>query len=338
MARLTEKSIEQIVEKRRRASEPDRAASWRMSSLIQTFHQPIKHRAEILRYFPIAVVATIDGFFRARLANLIDSGEPFVSNAVTKYPDIRLTLQFAEALTNRKVSLGELMMETISISNFKSLIQVLGNITGRPDCLKEIAEATSQALGNEGNKPFISDAADTWSRLDKVFETRHILCHELAVDVVLEESEMRLLLLASQNFIRASARWLEQLEEPNILDKIRKRKEERKRRFTNTQKTLETMFNDIEQLLHDNSSTNAMELRETTNEARLILIRYQEALQKIAAYDPFGLPNSKLDAPTDDFRFLQPMEEKLHILLMHLQSEARHRGKRDAAVLEARKR
>ncbi len=43
MTRLTEKSIQQTVEKRRRAPEPDRSASWRMSSLPQSFHAPISH-------------------------------------------------------------------------------------------------------------------------------------------------------------------------------------------------------------------------------------------------------------------------------------------------------
>lgn len=102
MPRLTEQAIREIAEKRSRASIPDMAASWRMSSLLQTFNSPAQHRTELLRYFPVAVVASIDGYFRARLAELIDAGDPFLSNAVSKYPDIKLDMQMAGALATKK--------------------------------------------------------------------------------------------------------------------------------------------------------------------------------------------------------------------------------------------
>ena len=69
-----------------------------MSSLIQTFNYPLKHREEFVRYFPIAVVASLEGYFRARLSQLIDSGEPFLSNALKAYPNIVIDTTLAAAI------------------------------------------------------------------------------------------------------------------------------------------------------------------------------------------------------------------------------------------------
>ena len=82
-----------------------------MSSLIQTFNYPLKHREEFVRYFPIAVVANLEGYFRARLSQLIDSGEPFLSNALKAYPNIVIDTTLAAAISTKRVTLGELLMQ-----------------------------------------------------------------------------------------------------------------------------------------------------------------------------------------------------------------------------------
>jgi hypothetical protein len=215
MARLSEKSIREIVDKRQRLSTPDVAASWRMSSLVQTFNEPAKHRGELLRYFPIAVVATVDGYFRARLAEIIDSGEPFLSNAVNAYPNVTLDISLAGAIAARTVTLGELLMNPISMSGFDSLIQVVTRITGVADFLGELAEIKPRHLDATEDARVIHDPASTWGHLGKVFALRHILCHELAKDLEIGENEIHGLLVSSQQFMVASAQWFDKLEHPH---------------------------------------------------------------------------------------------------------------------------
>lgn len=215
MAKITEKTIRDIVDKRKRMSTPDRAASWRMSSLLQTFNYPLKHRDELLRYFPIAVVAAIDGYFRTRLSQLIDSGEPFLSNAVNSYPNVTLDTPLAVAIASKRVSLGELLMHSMTINSFEALVQIVNRITGFSNFLDEIAKIKPMHLDAKDNERIVRDPAVTWKYLGRVFGTRHILCHELAADLELDETEIRGLLITSQHFMTASAAWLEMLEHPN---------------------------------------------------------------------------------------------------------------------------
>lgn len=214
MAKLSEKSIRDIVDKRQRLSAPDNAASWRMSSLLQTFNAPEKHREELLRYFPIAVVAAIDGYFRARLARLVDSGEPFLSNAVKAYPNVTLDTVLAGAIAARTVSLGELLMHPVTMSGFDTLIQVVTKITGVANFLEELAKIKPTHLDAKKDDRIIRDSKETWVHLGKVFTLRHILCHELAADLVIDDAEIRGLLITSQQFMKASALWFDKLEHP----------------------------------------------------------------------------------------------------------------------------
>ena len=214
MKRLTDDLVKEIAARKTRAPEPDMAVSWRMSSLLQTFNKSTVHRQELLRYFPIAVVATIEGYFRVRLAQLIDHGEPFISNALKAYPEIKLDISMAGAITSKKVSLGGLITHSFGISSFSSLVKAVTNISGRPKFLEEVAKIRPAFIGSETKCPIISNPEDTWARLGGVFETRHILCHELASDLMLDGAEIRTLLLLTQEFTRASAIWIDKLQNP----------------------------------------------------------------------------------------------------------------------------
>jgi hypothetical protein len=213
--RLTDDLVKEIAAKKTRATKPDVSVSWRTSSLLQTFHKPAGNRSEILRYFPIAVVATIEGYFRSRLAELIDHGEPFISNALKAYPEIKFDISMAGAITARKITIGGLITHSFGISSFSNLVKAVSNISGRPKFLEEVARIKPTALGSEKKAPIISDPVDAWARLSTVFENRHILCHELAPDVVFDNVEIRALLLATQEFTRASAIWLAKLQNPD---------------------------------------------------------------------------------------------------------------------------
>src|SRR5512135_2320310 len=56
---------------------------------------------ELSRYFPVALVACIEGYFRMAIANLIDEGSPFIKR-VPKLRDINISVDAAVAMQTRK--------------------------------------------------------------------------------------------------------------------------------------------------------------------------------------------------------------------------------------------
>lgn len=332
MARLTERSIQEITDKRQRVPTPDVSASWRMSSLIQSFNDSTKHREEVIRYYPIAVVAVLDGYFRARLPSLIDSGDPFRANAVEKYSEVKLNLQLGEALSTRKVSLGELIMNSVSISNFQSLVHILTNITGRPNCLAEIARVAPKSFDSIARKPFITSPNDTWARLSKVFEIRHILCHELASDLSVDGAETRLLLLTAQEFVQASAVWIGDIESPNLRKLVMAQSRSQSARLKEAERRTAALLRSVGQLLDSSEPEEGEDMKSAIKEAGSGLESYISSIDTIRRY---GMPEIRprrkpLKSQGLESKghadILEPLVEALTELEFSLQLGARYRG------------
>jgi hypothetical protein len=237
MAKLNVETIHEIASKQRRASRPDQSANWRLSILLQTFNDPAKHQEELLRYYPIAVVAAIEGYLKERLASLIDLGDPFAENAITHFGKTEIDLGFARAFSDQTLSLGAVIMHSMSLSSLPKVLGAVTKITGRSsfkDELKAICPKTKFVK----RKPIIGDSERMWAQIAEAYEHRHVLCHELADNFSLNPDGVRQLLLHTQQFVQASIVWFEELEKPYLdkraqqkLDKARGTIQHEEKRF-----------------------------------------------------------------------------------------------------------
>jgi len=64
-------------------------------------------RTELLRHLPSALVACIESYFRRCVSDLIDSGEPFLSNAA-KLTEQKFTLKTIIDIQEKQISVGHL--------------------------------------------------------------------------------------------------------------------------------------------------------------------------------------------------------------------------------------
>lgn len=186
-----------------------------MSVLLQSFNDPVRHHAELLKYYPIAVVAAIQGYFRSRLADLIDKGEPFLSNAIVFSPQVKVDVSMAGAIAAGKLTFGQMLMHSISINSFGELVSVLSVISGQKDVLEQISRVAYPSLGKAARGKLMSDPEESWRLLGQAFEKRHILSHELATDLQLDREEIKRLLLMAQEFMQAAAEWIAQTIDPD---------------------------------------------------------------------------------------------------------------------------
>jgi hypothetical protein len=246
--KLTQDSIQHILDARGRTPEPDTAASWKMSVLLQSFNDPLRHHDELLKYYPMAVVAAMQGYFRARLADLIDKGEPYLTNAITFNPQIRVDASMAGAIAAGKLTFGQILMHSVSLNNFEELVSVLTVISGQKDVLTQIAGVAYRSFGVTAAKPLMSNPEEAWRQLGQVFDTRHILSHEIAVDLELNENETRELLTMTQDFIRASAEWIAQLIDPNKGVSIAEIQRRKAQEMETARSTVRKLFQRVTQL------------------------------------------------------------------------------------------
>jgi hypothetical protein len=224
--------------------------------------------------------------------------------------------------------LGELIMNSVSISNFQALANIMTSITGRPKCLDEIAQTAPRSFGSETRKPFITNPDDTWSRLSKVFELRHILCHELAADLKIDESETRLLLLAAQEFVRASAAWLESLEAPNIRRRMQERSRTQSAHRARAERQTANLLERTNQLLTTFPLKDGKEIKKAVNEAESYLRSYLSSLKTIGAYGATEMGKMRNQSrvqsidPESHANLLEPLIDALTKMEFNLQLRA----------------
>ena len=53
----------------------------RLLALEHAFRKHDKANVELTRYFPVALIACLEGYCRMAIRDLIDAGEPYLSNA-----------------------------------------------------------------------------------------------------------------------------------------------------------------------------------------------------------------------------------------------------------------
>ena len=144
---------------------------------------PFSNLSETLPYFPIRLVACFEGYFRLVYADLIDQVPQFQDNAASRFNDIRFTLETAISLRHHSVSLGDFIAHLLPTSNLEDINRNVSYITSR-DFLENF-KATRPSV-----YPFVQTAllpewevdedARIISGVKRIFELRHVFCHELA--------------------------------------------------------------------------------------------------------------------------------------------------------------
>lgn len=146
----------------------------------KVFHQ------ELSRYFPVALVSTIEAYFRMVIANLIDMGSPYIERA-SKLHARNISIEAAAAMHDRKVSLGEYISHAISLSSPEDINAVMSTLLGY-DFFERLLTSEFDIFKNE--QPFTLKEArgDFMLVLKKLFQTRNILCHEFAPSLIVDNT------------------------------------------------------------------------------------------------------------------------------------------------------
>ena len=154
----------------------------------------------------------LEVFTRSWIAVLVDHGEPFIDNAIglSKKLNVKLDFDLLRHLQGQAISFGDLISHTVSINRFEQILGVLSEISGRP-LLEAISNAVDRwAVEVEGKAedPIISDKDAMCRSLARVFEVRHVLCHEVPKSPFYENSEIDGFLRHGLEFVQATAETL----------------------------------------------------------------------------------------------------------------------------------
>lgn len=193
---------------------PEQAAN--LFDTLVSFSESTKR--EIIRYFPIAIVACVEGYYKLAIADLIDYGAknrsvPYFSN-VGKLK-VSFNIEMALQLHEHSISLGTYVSHQVKFNKFDELCSKMTLLIDR-DFKELIREGRKQNIV-QLRLPIFTEGE--WAELDreeeskffrdlkKIFYLRHIYAHELAPTVSLERiEEIKTCFLSSLDFLYASER------------------------------------------------------------------------------------------------------------------------------------
>lgn len=138
---------------------------------------------ELCRYFPIALVAAIEGYFRQAVADLANAGEPYRSRtetAVKRLPKPNISA----AVATGEITLGDWYSHVTSFGSLHDIDQVLSEILSFPFLDRLLTSEFEGVFETDGEAFHLRDIQeDVVNAAVEIFQMRHMLCHEFAPEI-----------------------------------------------------------------------------------------------------------------------------------------------------------
>lgn len=178
----------------------------------------------ILKYIPVATIACLEGYFRSVVKELIDSGKPYTDNLgqLEKKLQIKLSFEVLVEIQSKSITVGELIAHVLPCNRLEDIDAALGIILNK-EFLKAIAthqRASIYEMTSNNFKHFKASHAEIFSDIKRLFELRHILCHEIASQVVINQTEILRCYNNAQLFLMQISDFIHYTKDPDAPESV----------------------------------------------------------------------------------------------------------------------
>lgn len=211
--------IQQIAEarSRRRTSVARAELPLQLFKLEAAFRCLVRKDSELLKYFPVALIASLESYIRSAIKDLIDSGEPYLSNAEKPASSIKLDFSLLRAVHGKTITVGELVAQGVPLSRLEHINSVLTQILGET-FLEKVRSAHSRwdhEVNGKAKEPILADAGEAFAAVERTFELRHIICHESSSAYMPNFDEIEHCFNNCMDFLRAADECISQIQFPD---------------------------------------------------------------------------------------------------------------------------
>lgn len=218
MSRTRDIQIEiEAVRSRRRFGEAMTELPIRLAELELAFRRCDTKDAELIRYFPVAIVACAEGYFRLAIKDLVDAGEPFLGNAEKISGQLKIDFALLRAIHGRQLTVGELVAHAVSLSRLEHVDGTLSAILGEGFLgrLRTTVDRWETEVRGKPSAPILSNPDAIYRDVARTFELRHIICHEIASAHQIDREEVERCFLSFVLFLRASDEAISEVLHPD---------------------------------------------------------------------------------------------------------------------------
>lgn len=188
----------------------------RLFALEEAFKKHDKSESELIRYFPVALIACIEGYFRMAIKDLIDAGDPYLSNAEKPASSIKLDFSVLRAVHGKTITVGELVAHGVQLSRLEHLEAIVSNLvgTGFLQALRTMTDRWAYEVKGEPAAPILANPDKVFADVARTFELRHIICHEIASAYEIESEEIERCFESCVAFLKATDEFVSETIHP----------------------------------------------------------------------------------------------------------------------------
>lgn len=178
-----------------------------------------EYNSELLKYIPIATIACFEAFFRSAYKELIDFGLPFSDNVINfnQAKNVKFDFDIVNAIQTKTFSIGEFISHILPCNNYKDINSNLSTLIGK-DFTNEIKSFEKESIFEEvkeTSKAFKENSNQIFADLNRIFELRHIFCHEFATNFDISKEEILRCFSNAKIFLNQTDSFLWELLYPN---------------------------------------------------------------------------------------------------------------------------
>ena len=188
----------------------------RLFALEQVFEEYDKSQSELTRYFPVALIACVEGYFRMAIRDLVDSGDPYLSNAGKSASSLKIDFSILRAVHGKAITVGELVAHGIPLSRLDFIDCALTNLIGKGflEALRTTTDRWAYEMQGEVPRPILADSDQVFRDVARTFELRHIICHEIASAYEIEAEEVARCFQSCVAFLRTADEFISETLHP----------------------------------------------------------------------------------------------------------------------------
>ncbi|WP_157691550.1 lysozyme inhibitor LprI family protein, partial [Noviherbaspirillum autotrophicum] len=150
------------------------------------------------------------------IKDLIDAGEPHLSNAEKLASSIKLDFSILRAVHGKAITVGELVAHIVPISRLDHIEGALSSLVGKSflQALRTTTDRWAHEIRGEANTPILSKPDEVFADVVRTFELRHIICHEIASAYEIDSNEVARCFESCVAFLRVADEFISETIHP----------------------------------------------------------------------------------------------------------------------------
>jgi hypothetical protein len=172
---------EEIAEIKKRNSIRHGFASYDLQRLKRQFERNREIDNDLSDFYLIRSVTLLEVLTRTEVALIVNHAKEYTDRAVELTRNFKMDLALVQGIQGRVITLGDIVGHSIPVNHFHHIISHFEVLLGeklRP-LLVTAVDRWRTKIEKQPPEPIIADYDRMVARLTRLFEVRHILCHEL---------------------------------------------------------------------------------------------------------------------------------------------------------------